>query len=92
MPAIQIIGGPEVLTVRDVDAPKPARGARLLAVSAAGVNLADTQPVENSYLAKVHLPFVPGLEAVGVTPQGQRVVALISNARTDGRCRPISVW
>src|SRR3954462_10927274 len=46
-------------------------------VSTAGINYADTHQAENTYLAPAELPLVPGGEAVGRTPDGRRVVALL---------------
>jgi NADPH:quinone reductase len=81
MRAIRItqFGGPEVLELVD-DQPEPeARtGSTLLEVSHAGINYADTHQAENSYLAPAELPLVPGAEAVGTTPDGRRVVALLA--------------
>ncbi len=82
MKAIQVeqFGGPEVLQLREVDDPVAPEGALLLEVKAAGVNFADTHQAENSYLAAATLPLIPGAEAVGVTPDGRRVVALLAGA------------
>jgi NADPH:quinone reductase len=79
MRAIQIteFGGPEVLQLRDVDEPVAPEGGILLDVAAAGINWADTHQAENSYLAPAELPLIPGGEAVGRTPDGRRVVALL---------------
>ncbi|MBI5311141.1 MAG: NADPH:quinone oxidoreductase family protein, partial [Actinobacteria bacterium] len=80
MKAIQVdeFGGPEVLQLRDVPDPDVPEGAGLLAVSAAGVNYADTHQAENSYLAPAQLPLIPGAEAVGTLPDGRRVVSLLA--------------
>lgn len=82
MKAIQVdeFGGPEVLRLREVDDPVAPEGALLLNVTAAGVNYADTHQAENSYLAAAELPLIPGAEAVGTTPDGRRVVALLVGA------------
>ena len=79
MRAIQIteFGGPEVLVPRQLPEPTPGRGEVLLAVRAAGVNYADTHQTEDSYLAPTSLPYVPGAEVVGLTPQGRRVVSFV---------------
>jgi NADPH2:quinone reductase len=79
MRAIQIteFGGPEVLVEREVDDPVAPDGGVVLDVSAAGINYADTHHAENSYLAPAELPLIPGGEAVGTTPDGRRVVALL---------------
>lgn len=81
MRAIQIteFGGPDVLSVRDLPDPVPGEDTVLLAVTAAGVNYADTHQAENSYLARQRLPLVPGAEVVGRTPDGRRVVALLGS-------------
>jgi NADPH:quinone reductase len=79
MRAIQIseFGGPEVLTPVEVDPPEPQAGQLRIAVSAAGVNYADTHQAENSYLAPQELPLIPGAEVTGTTEDGRRVVALV---------------
>jgi NADPH:quinone reductase len=78
--AIQIteFGGPEVLELRDLPEPEVPEGMHRLAVSAAGVNWADTHQAENSYLAPAQLPLIPGGEAVGTLEDGRRVVALLA--------------
>lgn len=80
--AIQIteFGGPEVLNLVEVLEPKPEPGQVLIDVSRAGVNYADTHNADNSYLAPVSLPFIPGGEVVGTTADGRRVVALLAGA------------
>jgi NADPH:quinone reductase len=80
MRAIQIteFGGPEVLVLRKLDDPEPPEGFVVLDVLAAGVNWADTHQAENTYLAAAELPLVPGGEAVGIAPDGRRVVALLN--------------
>jgi NADPH2:quinone reductase len=74
MRAVQIteFGGPEVLTLVDLPEPTPGDGQVLVRVDRAGVNDADTHHAENSYLARVTVPLVPGGEVVGRTPQGRR--------------------
>ncbi|MFC6093598.1 quinone oxidoreductase family protein [Saccharothrix lopnurensis] len=77
MRAIQIteFGGPEVLTEVELPDPVAGPGELLVEVDRAGLNYADTHQAENSYLAKMELPLVPGGEVVGrVGPR--RVVAL----------------
>jgi NADPH:quinone reductase len=78
--AIQIteFGGPEVLSEAELPDPVAGPGEVLIDVSRAGLNYADTHQAENSYLAKMELPLVPGGEIVGTTPDGRRVVALTS--------------
>jgi NADPH2:quinone reductase len=79
MHAIQIdhFGGPEVLELRELPDPIPSEREILIDVTSAGVNYADTHQVENSYLASQKLPLIPGLEVVGRSSDGRRVVALV---------------
>ncbi|HEU5470130.1 MAG TPA: NADPH:quinone oxidoreductase family protein [Actinophytocola sp.] len=81
MRAIQIneFGGPEVLTPVDLPEPTVGPGQVLISVDRAGINYADTHNADNSYLAPATVPFVPGGEVVGHTPDGRRVVALTGN-------------
>jgi NADPH2:quinone reductase len=81
MRAIQVsrFGGPEVLELVDLPAPRPREGRLLLDVEAAGVNYADIHQAANDYLAPQRLPFVPGAEVVGRDPDGRRVVALVDH-------------
>jgi NADPH2:quinone reductase len=69
MRAIQVskTGGPEVLELVDVPAPKPAAGQVLVKVEAAGINFIDTYLREGRY--PVPLPFVPGQEAAGTVAE-----------------------
>ncbi|MFF9915908.1 zinc-binding alcohol dehydrogenase family protein [Streptomyces sp. NPDC013457] len=80
MIAIQFdrFGGPEVLAVVDVPTPRPGPGETLVTVEAVGVNFADTHQVDGSYLTADLLPYVPGSEVVGRTPDGRRVLARVS--------------
>jgi NADPH:quinone reductase len=77
---IEQFGGPEVLQlVDDEPAPEPGQGQVLLDVDHAGVNYADTHQSENTYLSPAEVPMVPGAEAVGRTPDGRRMVALLAS-------------
>lgn len=80
MRAIQIteFGGPEVLRLTELPDPEPTGTLERYAVSAAGVNFADTHQTEDTYLARQHLPLVPGAEFVGTGADGCRVVGLVS--------------
>ena len=77
MKAIQItqFGGPEVMQYTELPDPILKEGEELLKVLAIGINYADTHQTENSYLSKQSLPLVPGIEVVGTTSDGRRVLA-----------------
>src|SRR5215471_3858148 len=57
-------GGPEVLSVREVPAPKPGPGQVAIRVAYAGVNYAETM-ARRGGLHSGLLPFIPGLEVAG---------------------------
>jgi NADPH2:quinone reductase len=77
MKSIQItqFGGPEVMEFVNVPDPIPSETEELIEVSCIGINYADTHQTENSYLSKQTLPLIPGLEVVGKTQSGRRVLA-----------------
>ncbi|TDT75723.1 putative PIG3 family NAD(P)H quinone oxidoreductase [Arthrobacter sp. AG258] len=58
-------GGPEVLEVRDVDAPVPGQGEVLIDVVAAGLNRADVQQRRGFYAPPPGASEIPGLEVSG---------------------------
>lgn len=58
-------GGPEVLEVRDVDAPVPGQGEVLIDVVAAGLNRADVQQRRGFYPPPPGASEIPGLEVSG---------------------------
>jgi len=57
------VGGPEVLTYEDVEAPSPANGEVSVAIEAIGLNYIDTYHRSGQYPAD--LPCIPGMEAAG---------------------------
>ena len=70
-------GGPETLTIGEIEPPVPGPGEVLLAVEAAGVNFADTLIIQGKYQEKPDFPFAPGLEAAGrITEIGPGVTGL----------------
>lgn len=74
MRAVQVSenGGPEVLTVVDVEDPTPGAGEVLVEVAAAGVNYIDTYQRQGLY--PMELPYIAGMEGAGrVTALGEGV-------------------
>ncbi|MEO1252938.1 MAG: NADPH:quinone oxidoreductase family protein [Pseudomonadota bacterium] len=59
-------GGPETLSLTDLDAPDPGPGMLRIAVKAAGVNFPDTLIIRDLYQFKPPRPFAPGGEVAGV--------------------------
>lgn len=80
MKAIQVteFGGPEVMHLVDLPDPVASAGEILIDVTAIGLNFADTVQIRNQYVTQQKLPLIPGLEVVGTTPDGKRVLASIS--------------
>ena len=88
-------GGPEVLTVEDVDRPEPGHGDLLVRVEAAGINPVDTYFREGEY-AVPELPWTPGSDAAGVVEavgegvegfaEGDRVFATGLGNWNQGTC------
>ena len=58
-------GGPEVLSVTDIDAPRPGTGELLVRVAAAGVNFRDIYVRSGVGVYAQPTPFVPGEEGAG---------------------------
>jgi NADPH2:quinone reductase len=79
MKAIQVnqFGGPEVMAYVDLADPTPKANEELISVTAIGINYADTHQIENGYLSPQTLPLIPGLEVVGNTNSGRRVLAAV---------------
>jgi NADPH2:quinone reductase len=65
------------LELRDVPDPEPSVGQTLVGVRAAGVNYADVLIREGRYPQAPTLPFVPGSEVAGETPDGRRVIGFV---------------
>lgn len=81
MKVIQVnaFGGPEVMEYVDVADPTPAANEELITVTSIGINYADTHQIENGYLSPQVLPLIPGLEVVGHTNSGRRVLASVEH-------------
>lgn len=83
------VGGPETLTLDEVDAPTPGPGQVLVAVKACAINYPDTLMIRDLYQFKPERPYAPGGEIAGVVEAvgdgvtnfkpGDRVLAGIGN-------------
>jgi NADPH2:quinone reductase len=63
----------------------------LVQVDAAGINYADTHLADGSYLSTPTLPFVPGGEVIGRTPDGRRVMALTEGGYAEKALVPAAL-
>jgi NADPH2:quinone reductase len=82
MQAIQLldVGGPEVMTLREVPIPVPAAGQVLVNIAASGVNFIDLYVREGRYGNQP--PFTPGQEAAGtVAAVGEGVTTVKTGDR-----------
>ncbi len=75
-------GGPEVLAEAEVPDPVAGPGETLVEVAAAGVNFGDIKQIagehtDGPYAPAGPLPRIPGLEVVGRTPDGRRVLGAL---------------
>lgn len=91
MKAIQIsaFGGPESMQFVDLPDPVPKPGLEVIDVSAIGINYADTHQTENSYLSPQKLPLIPGIEVVGRTASGRRVLTPVASG--DMHRKPLHI-
>ncbi|MFZ9395939.1 MAG: alcohol dehydrogenase catalytic domain-containing protein, partial [Erythrobacter sp.] len=60
------VGGPETLTLDEVEAPVPGKGEVLVDVKACAINFPDTLIIRDLYQFKPPRPFAPGGEIAGV--------------------------
>ena len=60
------VGGPETLTLDEVEVPTPGKGEVLVAVKACAINFPDTVIIRDLYQFKPPRPFAPGGEIAGV--------------------------
>ncbi len=91
MKAIQTheVGGPETLTLDEIETPTPGKGEVLVAVKACAINYPDTLMIRDLYQFKPERPYSPGGELAGVVEAvgegvdnykvGDRVMAGIGN-------------
>ena len=76
------VGGPDSLTLDDIEIAAPAAGQVQIAVKAAGVNFPDTLIIRDMYQFKPPRPFAPGGEVSGtVTAIGDGVTHVAVNDR-----------
>ncbi len=83
-----VVGGPESLTIDELDSPLPGPGEVRIAVRACGINFPDTLIIRDLYQYKPERPFSPGIELSGVVDAvgegvsrwqaGDKVIALPS--------------
>lgn len=59
-------GGPETLTLDEIDAPQPGKGEVLVDVKACAINYPDTLMIRDLYQFKPERPYAPGGEIAGV--------------------------
>ena len=60
------VGGPETLTLDEIDPPTPGKGQVLVAVKACAINFPDTLMIRDLYQFKPERPYAPGGEVAGV--------------------------
>ncbi|WP_427963591.1 NADPH:quinone oxidoreductase family protein [Altererythrobacter sp.] len=60
------IGGPDTLTLDEVDVPSPGKGEVLVDVKACAINFPDTLMIRDLYQFKPERPYSPGGEIAGV--------------------------
>jgi len=74
------IGAPEELVLRDVAAPAAEDGRVVVDVKAAAINFLEVLVRRGLYPQMPQLPWVPGIEVAGTTPDGRRVLGLLSTS------------
>jgi NADPH:quinone reductase len=82
-------GGPEVLSVREENDPRPGPGEVRVRVLAAGVSFTDAQLRAGTYLGVPKPPFTPGYELVGVV---EALGPGCSRLREGDRIAALTVW
>ena len=60
------VGGPDTLTLDEVDVPAPGKGEVLVDVKACAINFPDTLMIRDLYQFKPERPYAPGGEIAGV--------------------------
>jgi NADPH2:quinone reductase len=82
-------GGPETLTLDEVESPVPGPGQVRVAIKACSINFPDVLIIQDLYQFKPQRPFAPGGEAAGVVDAvgegvtrwkvGDRVIVMLGN-------------
>ncbi len=84
-------GGPDVLTLEDVDIGEPGSGEVRLRHTAIGLNYIDVYFRSGAYPAQ--LPFTPGFEAAGIVEAvGDGVTGLATGDRVAYAAQPIGAY
>lgn len=86
---IDRFGGPEVLTVVEVDDPRPGPGDVRVRVLASGVSFTDSQLRAGTYLGGPKPHFTPGYELVGIVDE---IGPGCSRVRVGDRIGALTVW
>ncbi|MEP2550615.1 MAG: NADPH:quinone oxidoreductase family protein, partial [Marinomonas sp.] len=60
------VGGPETLTLDEIDTPTPGKGQVVVDVKACAINFPDTLMIRDLYQFKPERPYAPGGELAGV--------------------------
>ncbi|WP_379552058.1 NADPH:quinone oxidoreductase family protein [Qipengyuania sp. DGS5-3] len=60
------VGGPETLTLDEIDVPTPGKGQVLVDVKACSINFPDTLMIRDMYQFKPERPYAPGGDIAGV--------------------------
>jgi NADPH2:quinone reductase len=80
-------GGPESLTLKEIDTPVPRPGQILVRVLAVGVNFPDALMIRDQYQVKAPRPFSPGAEFSGVVEAvGDAALQFSVGTLVMGRC------
>lgn len=82
-------GGPELLTLNDINTPQIEADQVLIEVYYCGVNFPDTLIIQNKYQFKPALPFSPGGEISGIVIQ---VGQLVKNCKEGDRVMALCGW
>lgn len=81
------VGGPETLTLDEVDAPVAGPGQVVVAVKACAINFPDTLMIRDMYQFKPQRPYAPGGEFSGIVESvGEGVTQWQAGDRVIGMC------